>query len=61
MHWCWSKGGLRFDEFSDAWRVAARQVQSLDAVRERQARAADAATGRRAADARAARRGSAGC
>jgi DNA polymerase-3 subunit alpha len=32
------EGQLRFDEFSDAWRVAARQVQSLDALRERQAR-----------------------
>ncbi len=32
------EGQLRFDEFSDAWRVAARQVQSLDTLRERQAR-----------------------
>jgi DNA polymerase-3 subunit alpha len=31
-------GGLRFDDFSDAWRIGARNVQSLDAVRERQAR-----------------------
>ncbi|HEY3731243.1 MAG TPA: DNA polymerase III subunit alpha [Steroidobacteraceae bacterium] len=29
------EGALRFDEFSDAWRLAARQMQSLDAVRER--------------------------
>ena len=33
------EGSLRFDEFSDAWRLAAKQVQSLDAVRERLARA----------------------
>jgi DNA polymerase III subunit alpha len=32
------EGGLRFDEFSNAWRVQARNVQLLDAVRERQAR-----------------------
>ncbi len=32
------EGALRFDEFSDAWRLAARQVLSLDAVRERLAR-----------------------
>ena len=32
------QGTLRFDEFSDAWRLAARQLQSLDAVRERLAR-----------------------
>jgi len=32
------EGALRFDEFSDAWRIAARQMQLLDAVRERQAR-----------------------
>jgi DNA polymerase-3 subunit alpha len=32
------EGGLRFDDYGDAWRVAARTVQSLDAVRERQAR-----------------------
>ncbi|HEX2791234.1 MAG TPA: DNA polymerase III subunit alpha, partial [Steroidobacteraceae bacterium] len=32
------EGVLRFDEFSDAWRLAARQLQSLDTVRERLAR-----------------------
>jgi DNA polymerase-3 subunit alpha len=32
------EGALRFDDFSNAWRLHARQVQSLDAVRERQAR-----------------------
>ncbi len=32
------EGTLRFDEFSDAWRIAAKQMQSLDALRERQAR-----------------------
>ncbi|MFI4914844.1 MAG: OB-fold nucleic acid binding domain-containing protein, partial [Steroidobacterales bacterium] len=32
------EGALRFDEFSDAWRLSARQIQSLDAVRERLAR-----------------------
>jgi len=32
------EGALRFDEFSDAWRIAAKQMQSLDALRERQAR-----------------------
>ena len=32
------EGGLRFDEFSDAWRIQARTLQSLAAVRERQAR-----------------------
>jgi DNA polymerase-3 subunit alpha len=32
------EGALRFDEFSDAWRLAARQLQSLDTVRERLAR-----------------------
>jgi DNA polymerase-3 subunit alpha len=31
-------GNLRFDEFSDAWRIAARRIQSLEAVREQQAR-----------------------
>jgi DNA polymerase-3 subunit alpha len=31
-------GGLRFDEFSDAWRLQARQVIALEAVRERLAR-----------------------
>jgi DNA polymerase-3 subunit alpha len=33
------EGSLRFDEFSDAWRVAARQVSALELVRERLARA----------------------
>jgi DNA polymerase-3 subunit alpha len=32
------EGGLRFDEFSDAWRVAAKQITALAAVRERLAR-----------------------
>jgi DNA polymerase-3 subunit alpha len=32
------EGSLRFDEFSDAWRVQARTLQSLTAVREHQAR-----------------------
>ena len=32
------EGSLRFDEFSDAWRIQARVLQSLAAVRERQAR-----------------------
>jgi DNA polymerase-3 subunit alpha len=32
------EGSLRFDEFSDAWRMQARTLQSLAAVRERQAR-----------------------
>ena len=32
------EGSLRFDEFSDAWRIQARSLQSLAAVRERQAR-----------------------
>jgi DNA polymerase-3 subunit alpha len=32
------EGALRFDEFSDAWRVAVKQVQKLEAVRERLAR-----------------------
>jgi len=32
------EGGLRFDEFSDAWRLAAKQITALDAVRERLAR-----------------------
>jgi DNA polymerase-3 subunit alpha len=31
-------GSLRFDEFSDAWRIQARNIQSLAAVRERAAR-----------------------
>jgi DNA polymerase-3 subunit alpha len=32
------EGALRFDEFSDAWRLAAKQVSALEAVRERLAR-----------------------
>jgi DNA polymerase III subunit alpha len=32
------EGNLRFDEFSDAWRIAAKRILSLDAVREAQAR-----------------------
>jgi DNA polymerase-3 subunit alpha len=32
------EGSLRFDEFSDAWRIQARGLQSLALVRERQAR-----------------------
>ncbi len=32
------EGGLRFDELTDAWRINARQIVSLDAVRERLAR-----------------------
>jgi len=32
------EGALRFDEFSDAWRVNARVIASLDGVRERLAR-----------------------
>ncbi len=32
------EGLLRFDEFSDAWRLAAKQVTALEAVRERLAR-----------------------
>jgi DNA polymerase-3 subunit alpha len=32
------EGSLRFDEFSDAWRIQARNIQSLAAVRERAAR-----------------------
>ena len=32
------EGGLRFDEFSDAWRLSAKQIASLPAVRERLAR-----------------------
>jgi DNA polymerase-3 subunit alpha len=32
------EGALRFDEFSDAWRVAVKQVQKLDTIRERLAR-----------------------
>jgi DNA polymerase-3 subunit alpha len=32
------EGSLRFDEFSDAWRIQGRNVQSLEVVRERLAR-----------------------
>jgi DNA polymerase III subunit alpha len=32
------EGALRFDEFSDAWRLAAKQVTALEAIRERLAR-----------------------
>jgi DNA polymerase III subunit alpha len=32
------EGNLRFDEFSDAWRIAGKRIVSLDAVREAQAR-----------------------
>jgi DNA polymerase-3 subunit alpha len=32
------EGNLRFDEFSDAWRIAGKRIVSLDAVRESQAR-----------------------
>jgi DNA polymerase-3 subunit alpha len=32
------EGQLRFDEFSDGWRLAARRISALDAVREREAR-----------------------
>ena len=32
------EGQLRFDEFSDAWRVAARKVTPLDRLREQQVR-----------------------
>jgi DNA polymerase-3 subunit alpha len=32
------EGALRFDEFSDSWRIAARQINPLDQVRERLAR-----------------------
>jgi hypothetical protein len=31
-------GSLRFDEFSDAWRVQARSLQSLAMAREQRAR-----------------------
>ncbi|MFO1426783.1 MAG: OB-fold nucleic acid binding domain-containing protein [Steroidobacteraceae bacterium] len=31
------EGSLRFDEFSDAWRIAARRVLELDRLREQQA------------------------
>ena len=32
------EGALRFDEFSDAWRLAGKQITALEAVRERLAR-----------------------
>ncbi len=32
------EGALRFDEFSDSWRLAARQISPLEQVRERLAR-----------------------
>jgi DNA polymerase-3 subunit alpha len=32
------EGSLRFDEFSDSWRLAARKITELDKVREQQAR-----------------------
>ena len=32
------EGLLRFDEFSDAWRLAARRITELDKVREQEAR-----------------------
>jgi DNA polymerase III subunit alpha len=32
------EGQLRFDEFSDAWRLAARRISELDRIREQQAR-----------------------
>ena len=32
------EGSLRFDEFSDAWRLSARKITELDKVREQQAR-----------------------
>jgi DNA polymerase-3 subunit alpha len=32
------EGALRFDEFSDAWRLAAKQITALESVRERLAR-----------------------
>jgi DNA polymerase-3 subunit alpha len=32
------EGSLRFDEFSDSWRLAARRITELDKVREQQAR-----------------------
>jgi DNA polymerase-3 subunit alpha len=31
-------GGLRFDDFSDSWRIGVRNLQSLESVREKQAR-----------------------
>ncbi len=38
MRWCWSRGMLRFDEFSDGWRLTARRITELDKAREQQAR-----------------------
>jgi DNA polymerase-3 subunit alpha len=32
------EGSLRFDEFSDSWRLSARRITELDKVREQQAR-----------------------
>jgi DNA polymerase-3 subunit alpha len=32
------EGNLRFDEFSDGWRIACKRMVSLDALREQQAR-----------------------
>jgi DNA polymerase-3 subunit alpha len=32
------EGSLRFDEFSDSWRLSARKITELDKVREQQAR-----------------------
>jgi DNA polymerase III subunit alpha len=32
------EGSLRFDEFSDAWRLSAKKITELDKVREQQAR-----------------------
>jgi len=34
----WVEGMLRFDEFSDAWRLAARRIADLNKLREQQAR-----------------------
>ena len=34
------EGLLRFDEFSDAWRLSARRISELDEVREQRARGA---------------------
>ncbi len=54
-------GGLRFDEFSDAWRLSAKQITTLHG----RARAAGALAAAQLAggvpDAQAARRGSRGC
>jgi DNA polymerase-3 subunit alpha len=32
------EGTLRFDEFSDAWRISAKRITELDKIREQQAR-----------------------